>query len=110
MAIAFDVPAWQLSLYDTAMSDKRPHNMPDTSETYERGHPGKTPGLGEMGDPDHPKGDHSEAHQDSRSNDLESQELNADDTQQQSDVVDPASDVAHGDRRDPADAQKKEQQ
>ena len=87
------------------MPDQRENNIPDTSETYERGHPDKTPGLGEMDTPEAQKkqADHPDSVQGSTRNDLDSQELTADDIQQQGDVVDPASDAAHGNRKDPAD-------
>lgn len=56
------------------MPDKREHRIPDTSETYERGHPDKTPGLGKMDTPDHDEhADHPDSVQGSVRNDLSEQ-------------------------------------
>ena len=72
--------------------------MPDTSETYERGHPGKTPGLGEMGETDKDRGKQPETYADSRKNTNDPSELTAQETGSQGDAVDPTNDKAHGNR------------
>ena len=79
--------------------------MPDTSETYERGHPNKTPGLGEMGETDKNRGKQAESYADSRKNDNTPEELTAQETSSQGDAVDPTSDVAHGDRAAAGDSE-----
>lgn len=86
------------------MSKDRAEHVPDTSETYERGHPSKEPGLGKVDDPDHPKGNTAGDAGSSVNNDVENDEINADDTQNQADVVQPESDTAHGNRNDPGEA------
>ena len=78
--------------------DNRPANMPDTSETYERAHPSKTPGLGEMGETDKDRGKQPETYADSRKNSNDPAELTAQETASQGDGVDPNDAKAHGDR------------
>ena len=79
--------------------------MPDTSETYERGHPGKTPGLGEMGETDKNRKKQAESYADSRKNPKEPSELTAQETSQQGDGVDPTNAQAHGNRSSAGDTE-----
>ena len=76
--------------------------MPDTSETYERAHPEKTPGMGEMGKPDLVPDERPDSVQGSTRNDDDPPELAGQDPTDRGDVVQPESGTAHGDRVDPA--------
>ena len=80
--------------------------MPDTSETYERGHPGKTPGLGEMGKVDNTPEPQPESYDDSRKNEKFRREMTADETQKLGESVDPQDPLAHGNRADAGDTEK----
>ena len=90
--------------------DERPENAPDTSETYERGHPEKEPGLGEMDEPDR-KPDHRQDDNNlSTSNPEDPPELAGEDDRDGGDTVDPASDTDHAGRPDPAQASEDKEQ
>ena len=83
--------------------DERPENMPDTSETYERGHPEKEPGGGlEANDikPDH-SADESQSSL-RNSDDDDSEGLSGQDPQNQGDAVNPSDPAAHAGRADAA--------
>jgi hypothetical protein len=83
--------------------EKRPVDGPDTSETYERGHPGKTPGLGEMDEPETAPEMQDDAVQDSRRNpEDKSDSLAGQDPQNMADSVEPGSPLATPGREDPA--------
>jgi hypothetical protein len=81
--------------------NERPENMPDTSETYERGHPGKTPGgtldseIGTSLQPDSVQG--------SVRNDDDPPELAGQDRGSSADRVDPSDPAAHAGRADAAE-------
>ena len=83
--------------------DERPENAPDTSETYERGHPSKEPGLGEVDTPERADDDREDHPQSSTHNPDRDTDLAGEDQRDGGDAVDPASDVAHGDRPDPSE-------
>ncbi len=76
--------------------------MPDTSETYERGHPGKTPG-GQLEAPDTVPDERPDSVQGSTRNDNDDGRLTSlagQDPQNQGDAVDPTDSIAHDGRAD----------
>ena len=75
--------------------------MPDTSETYERAHPEKTPG-GQLEQPDYPPDNSPDSVQGSTRNDDDPPALAGQDNQNAADAVDPSDPQAHAGRADAA--------
>ncbi len=80
---------------------ERPVDMPDTSETYERAHPGKEPG-GQLEANERVPDERADSVQGSTRNDDEQPALAGQDPQSAADSVDPESDLAHAGRADAA--------
>ncbi len=83
--------------------EERPVDMPDTSETYERAHPGKTPG-GQLEANERVADNRADSVQGSVRNDEgdDVDGLSGQDPQNQGDSVDPADGKAHAGRADAA--------
>lgn len=80
---------------------ERPVDMPDTSETYERGHPEKVPGE-QLEAVDRKPDERPDSVQGSIRNDDDQPALAGQDPQNSADAVDPTDPIAHAGRVDAA--------
>lgn len=91
-------------------SDYEPHehsdSVPDPSESRERAHPKREPGLGNVDPPTRVRDDRDDNAKDSTHNSHKRGKMAGHDNRNDGDVVDPGDANAHGNRPDPADTPK----